>query len=164
MTAIRVNLMQIFAFISLPCLMQFVASQSYNPIILQDTRDLPKTDGTFGFLYRTEDGIAHAAKGDKNGVIHGRFSYTDPTGLKVNYNYNAGSQVNNYAAADASQYNEEAAQPPIRQQQRTGEPSRTQRLRRPQLPRQNYHQVPVEEDYLASRARLSYGVEDGYNR
>lgn len=26
-------------------------------------------------------------------MIHGTFSYTDPTGLKVNYNYNAGSRV-----------------------------------------------------------------------
>ncbi|EEZ98596.1 regulator of nonsense transcripts 1 [Tribolium castaneum] len=73
--------------------LHLVAAQSFNPTILQDSRDLPKVDGTFGFLYRTEDGIAHAAKGDSNGVIHGRFSYTDPTGLKVNYNYNAGSRV-----------------------------------------------------------------------
>ncbi|XP_044258771.1 glutenin, low molecular weight subunit-like [Tribolium madens] len=80
------------AFIS-ALFLHLAATQSFNPTILQDSRDLPKVDGTFGFLYRTEDGIAHAAKGDSNGVIHGRFSYTDPTGLKVNYNYNAGSRV-----------------------------------------------------------------------
>jgi hypothetical protein len=80
------------AFIS-ALFLHLVTAQSFNPSILQDSRDLPKVDGTFGFLYRTEDGIAHAAKGDSDGVIHGRFSYTDPTGLKVNYNYNAGSRV-----------------------------------------------------------------------
>lgn len=67
--------------------------QHYNPTILQDTRELPRTDGTFGFLYRTEDGIAHGAIGDSSGIVHGRFTYTDPTGLKVNFNYNAGSRV-----------------------------------------------------------------------
>ena len=68
-------------------------AQGINPAILQDSRDLPKVDGRFGFLYRTEDGIAHAAKGEPGGVVHGRFTYTDPTGLKVNYNYNAGTGV-----------------------------------------------------------------------
>lgn len=43
-------------------------------------------------MYRTEDGIQHAAKGNPDGVIQGRFTYTDPTGLKVNFNYNAGSR------------------------------------------------------------------------
>ncbi|XP_022906531.2 uncharacterized protein [Onthophagus taurus] len=70
-----------------------IFSQHSNPAILQDSRDLPKVDGAFGFLYRTEDGIAHAAKGEQDGSVRGRFTYTDPTGLKVNYNYNAGSRV-----------------------------------------------------------------------
>lgn len=49
--------------------LQFTAAQrQLNPTILQDTRNLPKVDGTFGFLYRTEDGISHAAKGDSNGT------------------------------------------------------------------------------------------------
>ncbi|KAF2887580.1 hypothetical protein ILUMI_18593 [Ignelater luminosus] len=64
-----------------------------NPTIIQDSRDLPQTDGTFGFLYRTEDGIAHGAIGEPGGVIHGRYTYTDPTGLKVNFNYNAGTRT-----------------------------------------------------------------------
>ncbi|KAB0800675.1 hypothetical protein PPYR_06414 [Photinus pyralis] len=75
----------------------FAASQKsgtyVNPSILQDSRNLPQTDGTFGFLYRTEDGIAHAAVGEPGGQVHGRFTYTDPTGLKVNYNYNAGTKT-----------------------------------------------------------------------
>ncbi|GJQ81569.1 hypothetical protein Trydic_g9946 [Trypoxylus dichotomus] len=70
-----------------------VHPQSFNPAILQDSRDLPKVDGRFGFLYRTEDGIAHAAKGEPGGQVRGRFTYTDPTGLKVNFNYNAGSKT-----------------------------------------------------------------------
>ncbi|KAG5879555.1 hypothetical protein JTB14_016810 [Gonioctena quinquepunctata] len=59
--------------------------------ILQDARNEPTPDGTFGYHYKTEDGISSVARGDPNGVIHGTFSYTDPTGLKVNYNYNAGA-------------------------------------------------------------------------
>ncbi|KAI4458034.1 insect cuticle protein [Holotrichia oblita] len=70
-----------------------VSCQSFNPAILQDSRDLPKVDGRFGFLYRTEDGIAHAAQGEPGGQVRGRFTYTDPTGLKVNFNYNAGSKT-----------------------------------------------------------------------
>ncbi|XP_018320125.1 uncharacterized protein LOC108733446 [Agrilus planipennis] len=70
-----------------------VESQRLNPTILQDSRDLPTPEGSFGFLYRTEDGIAHGARGDPNGQVHGRFTYTDPTGLKVNFNYNAGSRA-----------------------------------------------------------------------
>lgn len=62
---------------------------------------MPKVDGRFGFLYRTEDGIAHAARGESDGQVHGRFTYTDPTGLKVNYNYNAGSKT-----APGYKYNE----------------------------------------------------------
>lgn len=64
----------------------------YNPTILQDSRDLPKVDGRFGFLYRTEDGISHGAKSEGDGVVQGRYTYTDPTGLKVNFNYNAGTK------------------------------------------------------------------------
>lgn len=70
-----------------------INGQAYNPTILQDSRDLPKTDGRFGFLYRTEDGIAHAAKSEGDGIIHGRYTYTDPTGFKLNFNYNAGTKV-----------------------------------------------------------------------
>ncbi|KAK5650218.1 hypothetical protein RI129_001247 [Pyrocoelia pectoralis] len=85
------------------CLITVIASLTFavaqktgnyvNPSILQDSRNLPQTDGTFGFLYRTEDGIAHAAVGERGGQVRGRFSYTDPTGLKVNYNYNTGSRT-----------------------------------------------------------------------
>lgn len=53
---------------------------------------MPKVDGRFGFLYRTEDGIAHGAKSEGDGIVSGRYSYTDPTGLKVNFNYNAGTR------------------------------------------------------------------------
>lgn len=101
------------------------SSQGINPSILQDTRDLPKTDGTFGFLYRTEDGIAHAAKGDQDGIVHGRFTYTDPTGLKVNYNYNAGSRVTpkyNYDDAPVPQYRRLPAELP-REPQRAPRPA-----------------------------------------
>ncbi|KAJ8912797.1 hypothetical protein NQ315_002555 [Exocentrus adspersus] len=51
-----------------------------------------KYDCYFGYLYKTEDGIVSSARGEPNGVIHGTFSYTDPTGLRVNYNYNAGNR------------------------------------------------------------------------
>ncbi|XP_072387245.1 uncharacterized protein [Diabrotica undecimpunctata] len=61
--------------------------------ILQDARNEPTPDGTFGYLYKTEDGITSSARGGPNGVIQGGFSYTDPTGLKVNINYNAGSRT-----------------------------------------------------------------------
>lgn len=56
-------------------------------------------------MYKTEDGIVSSARGDPSGVIHGTFSYTDPTGLKVNYNYNAGSRFTpglNYHKGHAS--------------------------------------------------------------
>ncbi|XP_017767936.1 PREDICTED: putative uncharacterized protein DDB_G0294196 [Nicrophorus vespilloides] len=99
-----------------------------NPTILQDSRDLPKLDGTFGFLYRTEDGIAHAAKADPGGIVHGRFTYTDPTGLKVNYNYNAGSSV-------TPKYNYNA---PIQQQQ--------QQQQQPQQYQQN-QDYDQDQDY-----------------
>ncbi|KAL3277242.1 hypothetical protein HHI36_012593 [Cryptolaemus montrouzieri] len=70
-----------------------ISSQRFGPAsILQDSRLEPKVDGTFGFLYRTEDGITSAARGNPDGKIQGRFTYTDPTGLKVNFNYNAGSR------------------------------------------------------------------------
>nr|AYA49891.1 cuticular protein 11 [Leptinotarsa decemlineata] len=69
--------------------------------ILQDSRNEPTPDGTFGYHYKTEDGITSVARGDPSGVIHGTFSYTDPTGLKVNYNYNAGAR-NTPASAPAS--------------------------------------------------------------
>ncbi|XP_045467594.1 uncharacterized protein LOC123676005 [Harmonia axyridis] len=70
-----------------------IISQRFGPAsILQDSRLEPKVDGTFGFLYRTEDGITSAARGNPDGKIQGRFTYTDPTGLKVNFNYNAGSR------------------------------------------------------------------------
>lgn len=42
-------------------------------------------------------------------MIHGTFSYTDPTGLRVNYNYNAGTR-----RAQAPAEEEEDA-PPVRQ-------------------------------------------------
>lgn len=73
----------------------FLATQAQHlpPSILEDARVHPSGDGSFGFLYRTQDGIAHAAKGDPGGAVHGRFTYTDPTGLKVNFNYNAGAQA-----------------------------------------------------------------------
>ncbi|CAH1974569.1 unnamed protein product [Acanthoscelides obtectus] len=60
--------------------------------ILQDTRNEPTPDGTFGYMYKTEDGILSVARGDPTGLIQGTFSYTDPTGLRVNYNYNAGNR------------------------------------------------------------------------
>lgn len=121
---------------------------------------MPKTDGTFGFLYRTEDGIAHAAKGDSNGVIQGTFSYTDPTGLKVNYNYNAGSKFTpgyNYEAGpnipyDDGQYREEYQREDYHQQyrQQTEAPQpQPQRQNRPQL------QPEVESNY-APRSRPRY--------
>nr|CAI5846727.1 unnamed protein product [Callosobruchus analis] len=43
-------------------------------------------------MYKTEDGILSVARGDPTGLIQGTFSYTDPTGLRVNYNYNAGNR------------------------------------------------------------------------
>ncbi|XP_030753056.1 uncharacterized protein LOC115880071 [Sitophilus oryzae] len=64
----------------------------FNPSIIHDARLEPKVDGTFGFAYRTEDGISHAAQGDPTGFIQGSYSYKDPTGLKVNFNYFAGSR------------------------------------------------------------------------
>lgn len=57
--------------------------QAFNPHILEDARVHPSVDGSFGFLYRTQDGISHAAKGVPGGAVQGRFTYTDPTGLKV---------------------------------------------------------------------------------
>lgn len=113
--------------------------QAYNPTILQDSRDLPKTDGRFGFLYRTEDGIAHAAKSEGDGIVHGRYTYTDSTGFKLNFNYNAGTKVTpgyNYdqqSAAPASapaydqyqqQYDQPAPQTPYRGYS-NGQPGRT---------------------------------------
>ncbi|XP_048524983.1 uncharacterized protein LOC109532823 [Dendroctonus ponderosae] len=72
-----------------------VSSQSrFNPSIIQDSRVEPKVDGTFGFQYRTEDGISHSAQGDPTGYIQGSYSYKDPTGLKVNFNYFAGARNN----------------------------------------------------------------------
>ncbi|RZB39843.1 Chitin bind 4 domain containing protein [Asbolus verrucosus] len=108
-----------------------LAATQFNPTILQDSRDLPRTDGTFGFLYRTEDGIAHAAKGDSNGVIHGRFSYTDPTGLKVNYNYNAGSRV-------APGYNYDDAPAPRPPQKQYQQPQK--QYQQPQPAREEYEE------------------------
>ncbi|KAL1505893.1 hypothetical protein ABEB36_005346 [Hypothenemus hampei] len=83
------------------CTIKQIISQSnarYNPTIIQDARLEPKVDGTFGFQYRTEDGISHAAQGDPNGFIQGTYSYKDPTGLKVNFNYFAGSRHNSNSA------------------------------------------------------------------
>lgn len=57
--------------------------------------------GTFGYLYQTEDGIVSSARGDPSGKIQGTFSYTDPTGLRVNINYNAGSRYDNRQNAQA---------------------------------------------------------------
>lgn len=117
-----------------------VSGQAYNPTILQDSRDLPKTDGRFGFLYRTEDGIAHAAKSEGDGIIHGRYTYTDPTGFKLNFNYNAGTKVTpgyNYdqpAAAAPNYYNDNEAYDRQQQQQRN---------RRPQYDRRN----DIYDDY-----------------
>lgn len=91
-TNIAINQQKFFQAVS--CALCALASgQAYNPTILQDSRDLPKTDGRFGFLYRTEDGIAHAAKSEGDGIVHGRYTYTDPTGFKLNFNYNAGTKV-----------------------------------------------------------------------
>ncbi|CAG9863446.1 unnamed protein product [Phyllotreta striolata] len=70
--------------------------------ILQDSRDEPTPDGTFGYLYKTEDGIVSSARGGPNGAIQGGFSYTDPTGLKVNINYNAGSRASPTAVEPSS--------------------------------------------------------------
>lgn len=72
--------------------------------------------GTFGYLYKTEDGITSSARGDPSGKIQGKFSYTDPTGLKVNINYNAGSRFdgrNNQASSPTAQgyYNMAPAHP-----------------------------------------------------
>lgn len=120
--------------------------QAYNPTILQDSRDLPKVDGRFGFLYRTEDGIAHAAKSEGDGIIHGRYTYTDPTGFKLNFNYNAGTKVTpgyNYdQSANVGNYNSG------RNEEETGyydvEPQQQQRVRsRPTYERRN----DIYEDY-----------------
>lgn len=113
-----------FQVFTLLAIASIACGQAYNPTILQDSRDLPKTDGRFGFLYRTEDGIAHAAKSEGDGIIHGRYTYTDPTGFKLNFNYNAGTKVTpgyNYdQAANAPNYragNEEGYD--VEQQRRT---------------------------------------------
>ncbi|GLV43613.1 Cuticular protein 100A [Carabus blaptoides fortunei] len=90
-----------------------LTSAQDNPSILEDSRVHPTVDGSFGFLYRTQDGIAHAAKGDPGGAVHGRFTYTDPTGLKVNFNYNAGAQAIKQKQADQPQY-QPAPQPQYR--------------------------------------------------
>ncbi|CAH1974570.1 unnamed protein product [Acanthoscelides obtectus] len=37
--------------------------------ILQDTRNEPTPDGTFGYMYKTEDGILSVARGDPTGLI-----------------------------------------------------------------------------------------------
>lgn len=108
---------------------QKLRPSNINPSILQDSRDLPQVDGTFGFLYRTEDGIAHGAVGEPGGQVHGRFTYTDPTGLKVNYNYNAGSRT-------APGYNYEQKQP--QQENRPQPQPKPQGRPRPQ---------PVYEEY-----------------
>lgn len=75
--------------------------------------------GTFGFKYRTEDGISHAAQGDPTGFIQGSYSYKDPTGLKVNFNYFAGAR-NNQSPAPQQQYQEPqytpAPSPPVPQE------------------------------------------------
>ncbi|KAJ8962194.1 hypothetical protein NQ318_018161 [Aromia moschata] len=85
--------MQAFVWIAL-CAQGVMSQSRHNQYasILEDTRNEPTPDGHFGYLYKTEDGIVSSARGDPSGVIHGTFSYTDPTGLKVNYNYNAGSR------------------------------------------------------------------------
>ncbi|XP_065157477.1 activating signal cointegrator 1 complex subunit 2 homolog [Atheta coriaria] len=130
-----------------------ISFAQYNPTILQDTRNEPKVDGTFGFLYRTEDGISHAAKGEPGGHVVGRFTYTDPTGLKVNFNYNAGSGVTpkyNYNAApvaSAPVYNnqgivqeERRTKPPALQQQQQQQP-----IQQYQQPQQQYYAQPVQQ-------------------
>lgn len=73
-------------------------------------------------MYRTEDGIAHAAKSEGDGIIHGRYTYTDPTGFKLNFNYNAGTKVTpgyNYNQA-APNYSEDNEAYDLQQQRRTG--------------------------------------------
>lgn len=57
-----------------------------------------------------------SARGGPNGVIQGGFSYTDPTGLKVNINYNAGSRTSPTATepstrTDSGQYHEQPEVP-----------------------------------------------------
>ncbi|KAJ8983260.1 hypothetical protein NQ317_015609 [Molorchus minor] len=97
--------MDIPAFLWTAFCTQLVLSQTRHnqyASILQDTRNEPTPDGYFGYLYKTEDGIVSSARGDPSGVIHGTFSYTDPTGLKVNYNYNAGSRGPATARAPAA--------------------------------------------------------------
>ncbi|VEN45299.1 unnamed protein product [Callosobruchus maculatus] len=76
------------------CIQVAISQNRHNSYatILQDTRNEPTPDGTFGYMYKTEDGILSVARGDPTGLIQGTFSYTDPTGLRVNYNYNAGQR------------------------------------------------------------------------
>ncbi|KAK4881668.1 hypothetical protein RN001_004987 [Aquatica leii] len=121
-------------------LIQAQNSRPYvNPSILQDSRNLPQTDGTFGFLYRTEDGIAHAAVGNPSGQVQGRFTYTDPTGLKVNYNYNTGSVAGR----------REQSQPSATNNQRVAQPQQEE------FADYEEYSAPKQQNYARSRPRQS---------
>ncbi|XP_018567240.1 uncharacterized protein LOC108907891 [Anoplophora glabripennis] len=106
--------------------------------ILQDTRNEPTPDGHFGYLYKTEDGIVSSARGDPSGVIHGTFSYTDPTGLRVNYNYNAGSRF-----TPGLNYHKPAAAPA-----RAGVPAPKARYQEPDYEDDGQYREQPEEQYV----------------
>ncbi|CAH1130808.1 unnamed protein product [Ceutorhynchus assimilis] len=128
-------------------------SRRFNPTIIQDSRIEPTSDGTFGFQYRTEDGISHAAQGDPSGYIHGSYSYKDPTGLKVNFNYFAGTRNVNSATQNVPE------SPPEPQQQYYSEPEPYQPAQEEYIPRTRppssyprpQYQSAYETRYTSSR-------------
>ncbi|XP_066254985.1 uncharacterized protein [Euwallacea similis] len=125
-----------------------VSGQSgFNPSIIQDSRLEPKVDGTFGFQYRTEDGISHAAQGDPSGFIQGAYSYKDPTGLKVNFNYFAGAR-NGPAAAQE--------QPPLYRVPQYDAPPQSPNKNQPPVYRPPEPYQPPQEYRPRTRPPASY--------
>ncbi|KAJ8939168.1 hypothetical protein NQ314_011221, partial [Rhamnusium bicolor] len=122
----------------------------------------------FGYLYKTEDGITSSASGDPSGVIHGTFSYTDPTGLKVNYNYNAGSRFtpgynyNKGRPSSVAAAPDSAPAPAAAKYHKISAPS-SSRYREPEYQEEpQYYREPPQEQYVEpapqyrSRSRSAY--------
>ncbi|XP_057662891.1 uncharacterized protein LOC130897921 [Diorhabda carinulata] len=138
------------------CAQGLATKKNVYATILQDARNEPTPDGTFGYLYKTEDGIVSSARGGPNGVIQGGFSYTDPTGLKVNINYNAGSRTSPTAVEPSSKSAYSTPSVPVssryRSNLRTTPSSMYNEPRYYNGPSQEYDQYQ-EQEYLEQEPR-----------
>lgn len=72
-----------------------------NPSILHDARR-SRLDGSYIFQYETQDGIRHDSRATPEKLVSGIYSYTDPTGLKVSWSYNAGAPAQGKSSASSS--------------------------------------------------------------